>query len=67
MKLDFLISASAFTWVTAVCALGVAGHANSISSWTVLAAAGAVPSLVMMRYRHHPRQTMSQSIQEVLR
>jgi hypothetical protein len=67
MHLDYLKATLA---VTALCGIGlagnIAGNVTLVSSWSVLAAAAAVP-LAMMQYWTRPGQSMSQSIQEVLR
>lgn len=57
----------AMLWVSAACVIGLAGNLDSFSSWTVLTGVAVVPPLVMMRRWNHPRQTMSETIQEALR
>jgi Flp pilus assembly protein TadB len=67
MQLVSIKTIIAMLWVSAVSVAGLAGHLNSLSSWTLLAAVAVLPPLVMMRRWHEPRQSMSQSIQEALR
>ena len=67
MQLVLVKTIIAVLWISAVSIGGIAGKVNSFSSWTVLAAVAVLPPLVMMRWWNHPRQTMSESIQEALR
>ena len=67
MQLLSIKAVIAVLWVSAVSIVGIAGDVNSFSSWTVLAGLAVLPPLVMMRRWNDPRQSMSQSIQEVLR
>jgi hypothetical protein len=67
MQLESIKAVFAMLWVSAVCMAGIAGNVNSTSSWTVLTAVAVLPPLVMMRLWNDPRQTISQSIQQVLR
>jgi Flp pilus assembly protein TadB len=57
----------AMLWVSAVLIAGIAGHVNSFSSWILLGGIAVLPLLVVMRRWNEPGQSMSQSIQEVLR
>jgi hypothetical protein len=57
----------AAAWMSAVCAAGLVGDVSSLSSWIVLAGFGILPPLVMMQYWSDPAQSISESIQEVLR
>ena len=57
----------AMLWVLTVSVVGIAGNLNSVTSWIVLAVVAVVPPLVVMWRWNDPRQTMSESIQEVLR
>jgi hypothetical protein len=67
MQFEYLKITLAFAWVIAMCGIGLAGNVNSPSSWTLVAASALGPPFIMMRYWNHPGQSMSQSIQEVLR
>ena len=67
MQLVSMKAIAAMLWVSTVSIVGSAGHVNSISSWTVLAAVAVVPPVVMMWRWQDPRQTMSEAIQEALR
>ena len=53
--------------VSAAFLIGIAGNADSFSSWTLLAGLAVVPPLILMWRWNDPRQTMSESIQEALR
>jgi hypothetical protein len=53
-------------WICAVSIAGIAGSVNSLFNWTILAAVAVLPPLALMRL-WHPRQSMSQTIQEALR
>ena len=57
----------AMLWVLAAFIIGIAVHVDSFSGWAVLTGGAVVPPLVMMWWWNHPRQTMSESIQEALR
>lgn len=61
----------AMLWVSAALvigiAMGIAGNLHSFSSWTVLTGVAVVPPLLMMWLWNDPRQSVSESIQEVLR
>lgn len=67
MQLGSIKATIATVWVSAVCTAGIAGHLNSLSGWTVLTDLAALPPLVMIWQRNHPRQTKSETIQEVRR
>ena len=67
MQLHFIKAVSAAVWVSALCGVGLVGNATSLSAWAILAVFAVLPPLVMLRYVNDPAQTMSQSIQEVLR
>jgi hypothetical protein len=67
MEFTYKKVALAGAWISGVCAAGLAGNAGSLSSWTVLAAFAIIPPLVLMQWRNDPAQSMSESIQEVLR
>jgi hypothetical protein len=66
MQLVSVRTAIAILWVSTVSMAGIAGNVSSFSSWTVLAAAGILPPLVMLQAWNEPRQSMSQSIREAL-
>jgi hypothetical protein len=57
----------AMLWVSATFIIGIVGDVDSFSSWAVLTGVAVVPPLVMMWRWNDPRQTMSESIREVLR
>ena len=66
MQLEHAKATLAAVWVLAVCA--VAESVNvSVSNWTVLGCLAVFPPLAMMRYWNHPDQTLSHSIQKVIR
>lgn len=67
MQLVSIKAIIAMLWVSTVCVVGIAGNLNSVASWIVLAVVAVVPPLVVMWRWNDPRQTMSESIQEVLR
>jgi hypothetical protein len=67
MQLVSIKPVVAMLWVSAALIVGIAGNFSSLSSWAVLAGVAVVPPLVMMWLWNDPRQTMSESIQAVLR
>jgi hypothetical protein len=67
MQLVSIKAIIAMRWVSTVTDVGIAGNLNSVTSWIVLAVVAVVPPLVVMWRWNDPRQTMSESIQEVLR
>lgn len=67
MQLVSIKAIIATLWVSTVSVVGIAGNRNSVTSWIVLAVVAVVPPLVVMWRWNDPRQTMSESIQEVLR
>ena len=67
MQLVSIKPVIAMLWASAAFVIGLAASLNSFSSWTVLAGIAVLPPLVMMWRWNDPRQTTSQSIQEVLR
>lgn len=67
MQLVSIKAIIAMLWVSTVTVVGIAGNLNSVTSWIVLAVVAIVPPLVVMWRWNDPRQTMSESIQEVLR
>ena len=67
MQLVSIKAIIAMLWASTVTVVGIAGNLNSVTSWIVLAVVAVVPPLVVMWRWNDPRQTMSESIQEVLR
>ena len=67
MQLVSIKAVIGMLWVSTVSVVGIAGNLNSVTSWIVLAVVAVVPPLVVMWRWYDPRQTMSESIQEVLR
>ena len=67
MSLPTIKVTTAAAWALAIAAVGLLAGVNSLSLWLALAGLAIVPPLVMMRFWTQPDQTMSQSIQEVLR
>ena len=65
MQLVSLKAALATAWVPAALIPGIAGNLDSVTSWTVLAGVGVIPTIVMMWRWNARRQTMSESIQEM--
>jgi hypothetical protein len=66
MQPKYLKATISAVWVCALCAVALFGHVT-FSAWVLLAALAVLPPLVVMRYWRAPVQTVSQSIQEVLR
>lgn len=67
MQLEYTKVPLAEAWVVAVCLVGLAAGLTSVFAWIVLAAVAVVPSVLMLKLRTDPPQTMSQTIQEALR
>jgi hypothetical protein len=67
MTLKTIKAAVVALWVFAMGTAALVADVTSFSSWLVLAGCAIVPAFVMMRYWNSPDQTMSQSIQQVLR
>jgi hypothetical protein len=67
MTLQTLKVSTAAAWVLAIASAGLLASVTSFSLWLALAGLAIVPPLVMMRFWSQPDQTMSQSIQEILR
>jgi hypothetical protein len=67
MKLQQKKAISAAVWVLGVCTVGLLVQLTSRSAWVIVAAIAALPPLVVMRYWNDPPQSMSESIQDVLR
>jgi hypothetical protein len=54
-------------WVLAMGAIGILSQTASPASWTGLALLAAVPPAVLWQFWNPPSQTMSESIQKILR
>jgi len=66
MQLEYTKATFIAVWVLAVCAAGAAAGVSP-SGWTVLAGFAVLAPLVVPRYWNDSRQSMSESIREVLR
>jgi hypothetical protein len=72
MQLPYLKATLAASWVLAMGTAAILANLTSMTSWTmsgwaIIAGLTFLPPLVMMRMWHHPRQTLSQSIQKEIR
>jgi len=67
MTLKTIKATIAALWVFAMGTAALVANVTSFSSWLVLAGCAIVPPFVMMRYWNPPDQTMSETIQKVLR
>ena len=67
MTLKTIKATIAALWVFAMGTAALVADVTSFSSWLVFAGCAIVPPFVMMRYWNSPDQSMSQSIQQVLR
>ena len=67
MQLLSLKIVLAVVWIVAVCLAGIAGVANSVSSWVVLGGIALFPAIAMMWWWNDPPQTLSQIIQKARR
>ena len=67
MTLKNIKATTAALWVFAMGVAALVADVTSFSSWLVLAGCAIVPPFVMMRYWNSRDQTMSESIQQVLR
>ena len=67
MQLHTMKAALATAWVAAVSLVGIAANVRSTASWVVLACVALLPPVAMAFLWNAPRQTMSESIREVLR
>ena len=67
MTLKTIKATIAALWVFAMGTAALVANVTSFSSWLVLVGCAIVPPIVMMRYWNRPEQSMSQSIQQVLR
>ena len=54
-------------WVLAMAAVGILSQMASPASWTVLALIAALPPAAVWQFWNPPPQTMSESIQKILR
>ena len=50
-------------WLLAVFAIGIASNPGSLLNWTLLAALGVVPPVLMSRWLNGPPRTMSEIIE----
>ena len=67
MQLEQMKVRFAAAWALAASAVCIVGSPQSLLNWTVVAGVVFLSPLVMLRWWNGPRQTMSESIQEVLR
>ena len=67
MQLKYTKVTWAGAWISAVCAAGLVANVGSLSSWIVLVGFAILLPLVIMQWSNDPAQSMSESIQEVLR
>ena len=67
MQLKHIKLTVALVWLLAISVAAFVAGVTSPSGWLLLAATAVLPPAAMMRYWHHPDQTMSQRIQQALR
>ncbi len=67
MSIEHVKAASVVLWVMAAGFVGYASGITSLGSWTMLAALALLAPMLAMRLWRVPAQSMSQSIQDVLR
>ena len=67
MQTDVVKAALTGTWVLAVLAFGYTSGTSSFAGWTLLSVVSLVPVVLMLRLWSAPSQSLSESIQEVLR
>jgi hypothetical protein len=67
MPFEYVKAAGAVAWGAAVCGAGLAIGFSSIPAWAALGGLAVLPPLLMRRYWKAPAQSLSESIQEVLR
>lgn len=67
MQTDFVKTALMVACVVAGGALGYVSGTTSFAEWTLLAVVSMAPLVLMVRLWSAPSQSMSESIQEVLR
>jgi hypothetical protein len=65
--MNYIKATAAALWVLAIGAAGLVADATWPRDWMVFVGCAIVPPIIMMRYWNHPDQTMSESIQQVLR
>ena len=54
-------------WVLAMAAVGIVSEMASASSWTGLALLTVIPPVALWQFWNPPSQSMSESIQKILR
>ena len=54
-------------WVLAMAAIGIVSGTASATSWTVLALATVIPPVALWQFWNPSSQSMSESIQKILR
>jgi hypothetical protein len=67
MNIEYRKAQFAMAWMAALVVVGIASGMTSLIGWGVLAGLAVVPPAVIMRFRHEPDKTMSESIREGLR
>jgi hypothetical protein len=67
MPTNFVKASLTGAWVLAVGAFGYMSGTSSFAGWTLLSVVSLVPLVLMRRLWSAPSQSMSESIQEVLR
>ena len=67
MQKQYVSGAAALTWSLAVVAAGSLAHVNSFTGWAMVALLAVGPSVLLIRLKQGPSQTMSESIQEAIR
>lgn len=67
MSIEHVKAALMVLWVVTVAFVGYVGGTTSVTGWTMLGAVALTAPLITMRLWRVPAQSMSQSIQEVLR
>jgi hypothetical protein len=67
METEHAKVASIAGWILAVGVLAYISGITSLAGWTILAAVAVIPPAVVMRLWRVPSQSMSESIQDVLR
>jgi hypothetical protein len=67
MPLDTLKATLAVIWALAVCGAGLLGQVTSPAAWVALIGVAVLPMLLMARTWNDPVESMSESIQKVLR
>ncbi|MBI3049694.1 MAG: hypothetical protein HYY76_15425 [Acidobacteria bacterium] len=67
MPIEYVKAALVVLWIVIVGFVGYVGGNTSIVGWAILGAVALTAPLVMLRFWRMPPQSMSESIQEVLR